>query len=210
MGGQSSGPVEVDPALRSLFDALHGWALTRAASEFPDSVLSQAAQLGRKRPCIAVSACLLGISCRYNGGHKYRPDVSALVRKANADVLPICPEVLALLAVPRPPMTLEGGDGADLNAGRADVTLENGESRADEVRAGARRAALLAGAAGCRIAVLKERSPSCAVRQVHTTAGLEAGTGAFTALLLENGVRCFSEEETEEAAAAVTSTTRSP
>lgn len=220
MGSASSGPVEVEPALRSLFDALHGWALTRAASELPDSelpdselpdsALAEAAQLGRTRPCIAVSACLLGIPCRYDGGHKHRPDVLALVRKAEADILPICPEVLALLGVPRSPMTLSGGDGAALNGGTADLVIETGESRADALRDGVRRAASLAGTAGCRFALLKERSPSCAVGQVHTTSGPAAGTGAFTALLLENGVRCFSEEELEEAAVATTSTARSP
>ena len=41
---------------------------------------------------IAVSACLLGENCKYNGGNNYSKKVAAL--SSDNEIIPVCPEVL--------------------------------------------------------------------------------------------------------------------
>ena len=41
---------------------------------------------------IAVSSCLLGINCKYNGKSNYNEDILKL--KEKYELIPICPEVL--------------------------------------------------------------------------------------------------------------------
>lgn len=48
---------------------------------------------------IAVSACLLGINYKYNGGNNYSEKLEKLLEKH--EVIPICPEVLGGLPIPR-------------------------------------------------------------------------------------------------------------
>ena len=47
----------------------------------------------------AVSACLVGENCKYNGGNNYSKKLVSLVK--DHEVIPICPEVLGGLATPR-------------------------------------------------------------------------------------------------------------
>jgi uncharacterized protein YbbK (DUF523 family) len=50
---------------------------------------------------ILVSACLLGLACRYDGGHNRCP---ALEKAAAAGLcLPVCPEQIGGLPTPGPP-----------------------------------------------------------------------------------------------------------
>jgi uncharacterized protein YbbK (DUF523 family) len=53
---------------------------------------------------IIVSACLLGIKCRYDGKHKINKRVISYLNGKEA--LPICPEALAGLKIPRKPATI--------------------------------------------------------------------------------------------------------
>ena len=51
---------------------------------------------------ILVSACLLGVNCRWDGGtNGPHPDVAALMKKHN--LIPICPEIMGGLPTPRQP-----------------------------------------------------------------------------------------------------------
>ena len=68
---------------------------------------------------IAVSACLLGHDCKYNGGNNRSQKVLDYIE--GHDVIPVCPEVAGGLPVPRVPVELEGGkainrDGEDVTA----------------------------------------------------------------------------------------------
>ncbi|MBW2568485.1 MAG: DUF523 domain-containing protein [Deltaproteobacteria bacterium] len=68
---------------------------------------------------IAVSACLLGINCRYDGKSKQNSDI--LQRLRTEKFLPICPEQLGGLSTPRSPSMLVDGDGFDVLDGKAKV-----------------------------------------------------------------------------------------
>ena len=50
---------------------------------------------------VLVSACLLGVSCRYDGRSKGHPLAGELLQKHT--VVPVCPEQLGGLTTPRPP-----------------------------------------------------------------------------------------------------------
>lgn len=75
------------------------------------------------RAVVGVSACLLGQPVRYDGGDKYLHATAML--QAELTLIPICPEVGAGLAVPRPPVRLVNtGGGMPRALGRDDATLD--------------------------------------------------------------------------------------
>lgn len=80
----------------------------RLMSTDVEAALAEAAAIGVEaratgRRVVAVSACLLGERVRPDGTHKYAPHaLAALEADPQVIVLPVCPEVLARLGVPRP------------------------------------------------------------------------------------------------------------
>ncbi|HEX8954190.1 MAG TPA: DUF523 domain-containing protein, partial [Polyangia bacterium] len=117
-------------------------------------------------------------------------DDAAVAREAGGDVeiLPLCPEVLARFGVPRPAITLSADGKRATDARGRDVT--------DELDAGARLADLIASEAGAVRALLKERSPSCGVHEVHGPDGVRPGQGRFAARLGKRGLPIVSERAT--------------
>ena len=57
---------------------------------------------------ILVSACLLGENCKYSGGNNYSEKAAAFVQEH--EVIPVCPEVLGGLSVPRTPAEIVNGE----------------------------------------------------------------------------------------------------
>ena len=138
---------------------------------------------------ILVSACLLGVPCRYDGRAKPSGAVTALL--AEHVLIPFCPEVYGGLATPREP--------AEIRAGR--VIARSGRDVTEAYRRGAAEALQLTKLYGCRFAILKERSPSCGKGVVHDggfTGGLIPGDGITAALLTANGVGVYGESDVEK------------
>ena len=73
---------------------------------------------------IAVSECLRGTPCRYDGMAKPNKGARELVK---AGAVCICPEVLGGLDTPRSPAEIQGGDGFDVLCGKAKVVNKAGE-----------------------------------------------------------------------------------
>ncbi|MDE5879263.1 MAG: DUF523 domain-containing protein, partial [Desulfovibrio sp.] len=70
------------------------------------------AQAPGATPRYVVSGCLAGLCCRYDGGSNPCPEVVRLVKAGLA--VPVCPESLSGLPVPRPPCEQrKGGAGTD-------------------------------------------------------------------------------------------------
>lgn len=143
-------------------------------------------------PPVVVSACLAGEQCRWDGQASPLPELDALL--AGAAPLCVCPEVLGGFGVPRPPVEFSGGDGRAVLRGEARVLRDDGCDVTAAMIRGARRAAAQARAAGSRRAILKERSPSCGVRQVHVDGRVVPGCGLLAALLEEMGLELRTEE----------------
>ncbi len=135
---------------------------------------------------VVVSACLCGVRCRFDGRDKRMDEVVARAA-AGAEVLPLCPEVLAGFGTPRPAITLSADGKKATDARGQDVT--------QTLEAGARLAALFAKEGGATRALLKERSPSCGVTHIFGADGVIEGEGRFAARLKQQGLPLVSEEE---------------
>jgi uncharacterized protein YbbK (DUF523 family) len=148
----------------------------------------------REAPVVLVSACLLGEACRYDGKSKgSSPVMRALEGK---EVVPVCPETGAGLGIPRPAVELKGGAGAEVLAGRARAAeVESGKDRTEAFRLGAELALAAARRFGVRVAVLKERSPSCGTQGTHVDGKVVRGQGVTAALLSQAGLIVVSDEE---------------
>ncbi|NUN14772.1 MAG: DUF523 domain-containing protein [Myxococcales bacterium] len=142
---------------------------------------------------VVVSACLVGIRCRYDGQHREASHVHAAV--AQKVVVPICPELLANMGVPRLSLAYETHNVERLFAEKKGLVDSEGRDRTEELLNGVQQAVDLALKSGARQAILKERSPSCGVRQVYVGNQLVSGRGMFTICLEKEGIRCLSDEE---------------
>ena len=135
---------------------------------------------------IMVSACLLGENCKYNGKNNYSERVMEYVK--GHEVIPVCPEVMGGLPIPRDPAEIVDGV----------VTNCRGISVDRQFRDGAAEALRIAREKGIDLAILQSRSPSCGVKEIYdgTFSGHRIpGQGVFARLLTENGFRVLDCEE---------------
>lgn len=151
----------------------------------------------RAAPRYVVSGCLAGLSCRYDGGSNPCPEVVKLVEAGLA--VPLCPESLSGLPVPRPPCEqVPDGDGHGAEQGAIRVLSRDGTDVTAAFEAGAERALAAALASGAREAILKARSPSCGVGEVYDgtfSHRLRPGDGLWAALLRAAGFSLWTEDE---------------
>ena len=132
------------------------------------------------REVIAVSACLLGYNCKYNGKNNFNPK---LVKQLKDNiVLPICPEEFGGLTTPRIPSEIQK-DGRILNEVGQDVSccFQRGLLVTLEMMRQHQSTK----------AILKDGSPSCGFTHIYdgtfTNTKIE-GMGVTAKRLLQNGV----------------------
>lgn len=138
---------------------------------------------------ILISACLLGIRCRYDGKAKYNALIEKLMEKHH--LIPICPEIYGGLSTPRDPSERVGDK----------VMGKNGQNVTDAFQKGAEETLALAKLFRCEYAILKERSPSCGHGEIYDgtfSGALMPGSGVAAELLLKNGVTVLGESQIEE------------
>lgn len=138
---------------------------------------------------ILISACLLGLPCRYDGASKPQPWAAALAQRH--ELVPVCPEQLGGLPTPREPSERREGH----------VVMRTGVDVTEQYRRGAEAALALCRLLGCEAAILKERSPSCGHGKIYD--GTFSGTltkrdGVTAELLLRSGIRVYGESRAEE------------
>ena len=141
---------------------------------------------------IAVSACLMGESCKYNGRDNYHRELVEACERTDTKVLLVCPEVFGGLPTPRDPSEIVEGE----------VCTCKGISVDREFRLGAQRALDMCEQAGgpseIAACILQDRSPSCGTGRIYdgTFSGtLVAGNGVFVDLLLRHGHRVIPASE---------------
>lgn len=123
---------------------------------------------------ILISACLLGVACRYDGKSKAYPKIDQLQEKHT--LIPFCPEIYGGLSTPRAKAECRGDKV--INCRNEDVTAA--------YQKGAQEALRLIQTLNIDCAVLKSKSPSCGIGQIYD--------GTFSGTLTEkNGVtaQCF-------------------
>lgn len=135
---------------------------------------------------IIVSACLLGENCKYNGGNNLSTPIVEYLK--DKEILPVCPEVLAGLGVPREPIELKGGvpyriDGACLENELSEAILKIKK---------------MIDGKDIEYAVLKSRSPTCGAKQIYDgsfTHTLIDGMGILAKALSDMGIKVFDSED---------------
>lgn len=142
-----------------------------------------------------VSACLAGLSTRYDGTGCPDDRVREMVRLGRA--IPVCPEQLGGLSTPREPASFIGGDGRAVLDGSARLLTSGGIDVTEAFVRGAQATLELALLSGVTEVIFKERSPSCGCGHVHVDGGLVPGVGVTTALLERAGIRVRSEGQFE-------------
>ena len=143
-----------------------------------------------KKEKIIVSACLLGIKCRYDGLVIENSKISKLAEKF--EFIPVCPEVLGGLPVPRPPAEIESGDGYTVLAGHSKIIDNLGNDVTANFINGAQKILKIAQRFKVQKVMLKSKSPSCGFHNIIRKGHKIKGSGVTAALLLQN---LFSLEE---------------
>ena len=138
---------------------------------------------------ILISACLLGVACRYDGLSK--PLDSEIIEKLRTEyhLIPVCPEVMGGLPTPRIPAEISS-DGKVFRSDGVEVT--------ENYIRGAQEALRLARIFECDTALMKEKSPSCGAGKIYDgtfTKTLTSGNGIAAELLQKNGLQIVGESE---------------
>lgn len=101
---------------------------------------------------VAISRCLLGDNCRYNG--KTKPNAAVIRSAKNVEVVPVCPESAGKLPIPRP--AAERRDGGAYMSDGTDVT--------EQFQAGACKEFDRVKKSGAPLAILKSEEPLVWIR----------------------------------------------
>ncbi|MEN8153146.1 MAG: DUF523 domain-containing protein [Acidobacteriota bacterium] len=145
-----------------------------------------------KKKKILISACLTGEKCRYDGKNQLDKRVVDLAGKY--DLISVCPEKLGGLKIPRPPAEIvPGREGKVMDETGKDVTelfIKGAEKTLEIIRS-----------KGIKVAVLKDKSPSCGSRFVYSgdfSGTLVEGIGITAELLIDKGIKVLDENDFEE------------
>lgn len=141
------------------------------------------------QPKVLISACLLGVRCRYDGKGNHAERLDELM--ALAQLVPVCPEILGGLETPRVPCERVGDK----------VLNRDGADRTEAFLRGAAEAHRLGEIFGAKYALLKQRSPSCGSVQIYDGAfsgKCIPGEGVTAQRLRAHGYRIYGEEQVGE------------
>ena len=136
-----------------------------------------------KKEKILVSACLLGVNCKYNGGNNASEEVDEFLK--NYEIIPICPEIMGGLTTPRVAAEQKGDK----------VITKEGKDVTKQYKKGAEECLFLAKKYDVKKALLKLKSPSCGVGQIYDgtfSHTLINKNGITAQLLIENGVEIIT------------------
>lgn len=138
---------------------------------------------------VLISACLIGRPVRYDGKSK---EVKGLLELTKYyDLIPICPESSGGLKIPRDPSEIVGDK----------VLSKKGRDVTDNYNDGAYWASVVCKMQNIKLAILKEKSPSCGTHYIHDgsfTDKVVEGQGITARKLMIMGVKCINEQEALE------------
>lgn len=135
---------------------------------------------------VLVSACLLGICCRYDG--KTKPNEKVMALAENETLIPVCPEQLGGRPTPRNPVEISNGR----------VIEKNGLEHTNAFVKGAGEVLKIAKINNVKYAILKSNSPSCGFKKIYDgtfSKTLIDGNGITAELLSRNGIEIKTEKE---------------
>ena len=137
---------------------------------------------------VLVSACILGVNCKYNGKSNRNQRVIDYLK--DKEILPICPEILAGMKTPRPCAEIVNGIVMD----------ENGNNVHSEYVHAVEKALNQMKDEDIDLVILQSRSPTCGVNQVYDGSfrgTLTTGMGLFAKALKQKGYQVIDVEDLE-------------
>ncbi len=143
-----------------------------------------------------ISACLLGIKCRWDGTDNKNDKALELLKKEV--LIPVCPEQLGGLPTPRLRQEIQGGAGKEVLEKRAKVVNESGVDVTDQLVKGAEETLKIASLYQVREFIGKSYSPSCSCTKIYdgTFSGKSInGRGITAELLMRSGIKIREEED---------------
>jgi len=147
---------------------------------------------------ILISACLLGDKVRYDGKGKLLNHPLLQKWQEEGRLVPVCPEVCGGLSVPRPAAEIVCSDGSGggeaVLSGEAKVITRSGQDVTAHFLSGAQHALELCKTHDIKVAILTDRSPSCASFAIHDgsfSSAMVKGVGVTTALLRAHKIKVF-------------------
>ena len=138
---------------------------------------------------IMISACLLGDNVKYNGKNNKNADLIKFLD--DYDIIKICPEVMGGLPIPRSPSEIK--DNSIINKDGYDVS--------EYFYKGANKVLEIALRNNIKIAILKEKSPSCGSNYIYDgtfSNSIIEGIGITAKLLKDNGIIILNENNYQE------------
>lgn len=143
-----------------------------------------------------VSACLVGVNCKYNGENNDNYKVREYLKDKKYII--VCPEQLGGLTTLRKPSEINRLGGKEAFNENSKVINCEGEDVTGNFIKGAEESLKIAKMFNCKKALLKEGSPSCGCNLIYDgsfTGKKISGMGVTAALFKENNIAVFSEKE---------------
>jgi len=137
-----------------------------------------------------VSGCFAGMKCRYDGKDCKKEEIIKLIEAGNA--IPLCPEMLGELPIPRVPCEQQ------IINGEIRIIGKDGNDYTEEFNVGNQLILRIVESLQIKAAILQEKSPSCGVHKVYdgTFSGqLISGNGLMTKLFKEHEIEVMTHEE---------------
>lgn len=138
---------------------------------------------------ILISACLMGVNCRYDGVGMWIEHLDELMKKYH--LIPVCPEIFGGMSTPREPAERI----------KDKVITRIGEDVTEYYKKGAQEVLKLAKLYQCEYAILKERSPSCGCGKIYDGTFTHTqidGDGVLAELLISEGIKVLGESNVQE------------
>ena len=138
-----------------------------------------------------VSACLVGLNCRFNGQNKISEELIDALKRG--ELIPLCPEQLGGLPTPRSPSRIVEGNGYDVLEGKTRVVNQRDEDVTENFIRGAMEVLKIARTLDVEEAILESKSPSCGCERIYDEISGEfiESDGVLTALLRRNGIQAI-------------------
>ncbi|MGN1275895.1 MAG: DUF523 domain-containing protein [Floccifex sp.] len=133
-----------------------------------------------------VSACLLGINCKYNGKNNESKELIEALK--NHEIVPVCPECTGGLSIPRIPCERKGNQ----------VISKDGSDKSFYFEKGAQLTLKTIQKEKVDALILQSRSPSCGVLEIYDgsfSGKLIKGQGVFAQKCMEAHIPCFDVKE---------------
>ena len=151
-----------------------------------------------KKEVKLVSACLLGVECRWDG--KSKPCDKLIEMMKEGELIPVCPEQLGGLSTPRIPSEVMDGNGKSVVDGKNKVMNRDGKDVTANYIKGAKEALKIAKMVGATEFIGANKSPSCGKGLTYDgsfSGKLVMGDGVTAALLKKHGIKVVSVSELE-------------